>query len=77
MSNSAADVLIHIDQTLDHERLASVTAKITAIAGVNSAQAHDAKPHLIVVTYDPEKVHATDVLSTVKAQGVGAELVGL
>jgi len=77
MSKTSADVLIHIDQTLDHDRLASVTAKITAIEGVAKAEAHDAKPHLVVVRYDPERVHATDVLAAVKAQGVGAELIGL
>lgn len=77
MSKSPADVLIHIDQTLNHDRLASVTAKIAAIEGVAKAEAHDAKPHLMIVMYDPEKVHATDVLTAVKAQGVGAELIGL
>ena len=77
MSKSAADVLIHIDQTLDHNHLAAITAKIAAIAGVASAEGHDAKPHLVIVTYDPEKVHATDLLAAVKAQGVGAELIGL
>jgi len=77
MSKSPADVLIHIDQTLDHDHLASMTAKIATIEGVTSAEGHDAKPHLVIVSYDPEKVHATDVLAAVKAEGVGAELIGL
>jgi len=77
MSNRLVDVLIHIDQTLDHERLASMTSKIATIGGVTSAEGHDAKPHLVIVTYDADKVHATDILAAVKAQGVSAELIGL
>ena len=59
MSKSRADVLIHIDQTLDHDHLAAMTAKIATIEGVTSAEGHDAKPHLVIVSYDPDKVHAT------------------
>ena len=77
MSNNLVDVLIHIDQTLDHDHLASLTGKIAAIAGVTSAEGHDAKPHLVIVSYNPDKVHATDILASVKAQGVRAELIGL
>ena len=52
--------------------------KMTAgIAGVTSAEGHDAKPHLMIVTYDPAKVHATDILAAVKTQGSNAELIGL
>lgn len=77
MTNSHADVLIHIDKTLDHEGLAAMTKMIAGIAGVASAEGHDAKPHLVIVTYDPAKVHATDILAAVKAQGSNAELIGL
>jgi hypothetical protein len=76
MSKNAVDVLVHIDQTLDHDRLASVTSAIAAISGVTTAEGHDAKPHLVIVTYDPEKVNAQQILAIVKANGVNAELVG-
>jgi hypothetical protein len=50
---------------------------IAALNGVATAEGHDAKPHLVIVTYDPEKVNSHDILATVKAQGVNAELVAL
>jgi copper chaperone CopZ len=77
MSKNAVDVLVHIDQSLDHDRLASVTKAIAAMNGVATAEGHDAKPHLVIVTYDLEKVTAQQILAAVKAQGVTAELIGL
>jgi len=77
MSKSLADVLVHVDQTLAHDRLAALTSAIAALTGVATAEGHDAKPHLVIVTYDPDKVNSQDILAAVKAQGVNAELIGL
>jgi len=77
MSKTLADVLVHIDQTLDHDRLAAVTKAIAAVNGVASADGHDAKPHLVIVSYDPATVSSQQILAAVKAQGVSAELIGL
>jgi copper chaperone CopZ len=77
MSKTLADVLVHVDQTLSHDRLASLTKTIAAIKGVSAAEGHDAKPHLVIVTYDSAQVNSQDILAAVKAQGVSAELIGL
>jgi copper chaperone CopZ len=77
MSKSLADVLVHVDQTLSHDRLASLTKAIAAVNGVSTAEGHDAKPHLVIVTYDPTQVNSQQILAVVKAQGLGAELIGL
>jgi len=77
MPTSLADVLVHVDQTLNHDRLASLTSVISALDGVATAEGHDAKPHLVIVTYDPKIVNSQDILAAVKAQGVNAELIGL
>ena len=77
MSKSLADVLVHVDQTLDHGRLEALTKAIAALGGVAKAEGHDAKPHLVIVTYDPTQVNSQRILAAVKAQGVSAELIGL
>jgi copper chaperone CopZ len=77
MSKNAVDVLVHVDQTLSHDRLASLTTTIAQLNGVASAEGHDAKPHLVIVTYDPDKVNSQQILAAVKAQGVSAQLIGL
>jgi len=48
-----------------------------AISGVYSACVNDRARHLLLIDYDPEGVHAADLLSMVRQRGVGAELIGL
>ncbi|MBK9243751.1 MAG: ATP-binding protein [Burkholderiales bacterium] len=69
-------MLVHVDQTSSHDRLASLTKAIAAVNGVSTAEDHDAKPHLVIVTYDPAQVNSQQILAVVKAQGLGAELIG-
>ncbi len=54
-----------------------VTKAIAAVDGVISAEGHDAKPHLVIVTYDSAVVDSQRILAAAKAQSVSAELIGL
>jgi hypothetical protein len=47
------------------------------VGGVLTASNRDDKPHLILVTYDPQKVKSHDILVKVESEGVHAELIGL
>ncbi|HEX9593503.1 MAG TPA: ATP-binding protein [bacterium] len=71
------DVLLHIDETLDHARLKAIEDRLRQEPGVISVAFHDDKPHVMVVTYDPQETRSTRILETVTTQGVHAELVGL
>ena len=71
------DVLVHIDETLGHDRLKDLEIVIRSNPGVVAVGFRDDKPHLMVVQYDPELTHATDILHRVTDQGVHAELVGM
>ncbi len=71
------DVLVHVDETLDHDGLENVTEKIRENQGIIAADFHDDKPHLIMVEYNPDAINSSSILHTVKAQGLHAELVGL
>ena len=77
MSTNIADVIVHVDETLPLDQLKTVEGHIHNMGGVVSACNRDDKPHLISVTYDPEKVKAHDILVKVESEGVHAELVGL
>ena len=72
-----ADVVIHISESVDPERRTGIADAIRAHAGVMGVAHHDEKPHLLVVEYDPETVHARDLLQVALDQGVHAQLVGL
>ena len=71
------DVIIHVDQTIDHDRRMKIADKVRAHAGVTNVAHHDEKPHLMIVKYDPQAVTAHALLDVVLGEGVHAELVGL
>ncbi len=72
-----ADVMIHVDETIDHDRRTKIADIVRAHDGVAGVAHHDEKPHLLIVEYDPLKVSAHGLLDIVRDEGVHAELVGL
>ncbi len=71
------DVVIHIDETIDHDRRVQIADVVRAHKGVMAAAHHDEKPHLLIVEYDPESVTSRDLLQVGLDQGVHGELIGL
>ncbi|HEY8594944.1 MAG TPA: hypothetical protein VIL84_06845 [Devosiaceae bacterium] len=72
-----ADVVIHIDETVDHDRRTAIADIVRDHKGVMGVAHHDEKPHLMIVEYDPGVISAHVLLDAVKAEGVHAELVGM
>jgi len=77
MDIQLADVVVHIDQTLEHDRRSKIEEELRAIDGVVSVHNPDDRPHLAIVEYNPNKTNSATILNTVTVQGVRAELVGL
>ena len=77
MDIQLADVVVHIDQTLERERRAEIEEQVRAIDGVVSVHNPDDRPHLAIVEYNPDRTSSAAILSTITVQGVNAELVGL
>ena len=77
MSDGTVDITVHIDETLDHSRLAAVAERVRTGAGIASATYHDTRPHFLIVRYDPARISAEAVHRLVTEQGVHAELIGL
>jgi len=77
MDIQLADVVVHIDQTLERGRRTEIEDQLRAIDGVVSVHNPDDRPHLAIVEYNPEKTSSAVILNTVTIQGVRAELVGL
>lgn len=72
-----ADVIIHVDETIDHDRRMKIAGIVKAHTGVTDVAHHDEKPHLMIVKYDPATVTSHALLDVVLGEGVHAELVGL
>jgi hypothetical protein len=77
MEIKLVDVTIHIDETLEEERRPQLVAKIREHEGVVSVGYHDEKPHLMMVEYNPDKTSSSQLLESVKGEGLHAELIGL
>jgi hypothetical protein len=77
MNNYSADVLIHIDENLDHAAINGIEEQVSMLDGVVSACVHENTPHLMIVDFDSDNIHAADVLNTVVSSGYHAELIGL
>ena len=77
MGNDIADVTVHIDETLDHSKLQEIAEALRTTGGIVSVSAHDDKPHLMIVKYDPSQTDSSSIHQVVTAKGVHAELLGL
>ena len=77
MDIKIVDVTIHIDETLEEARRPQLVDKIRDQDGVVAVGYHDEKPHLMVVEYNPDKTSSSDLLETIKGEGLHAELIGL
>lgn len=71
-----ADVVIHINESVDHDQRTAIADLVRAHSGVMAVSHHDEKPHLMIVEFDPEQVHAKELLQVVLDQGVHAQLIG-
>ena len=77
MYQNCSDVLIHIDEDLDDSYIHDLEKELSHMDGVYSACVHERARHLMLVDFDPEDIKAAQLLQTVSAHGLHAELVGL
>ena len=76
MSHHNADVIVHIDETLDEVALLDLENEIAEDIGVISVSHNPRRPHLLMVDFDSEITHGVQLLGRVQQQGMHAQLVG-
>ena len=69
------DIVIHINEELDKQHRATFSDSVEKIDGVVSASLQEARPHLMVVGYNPDEVKASDVINSVRKTGMHAQLI--
>ena len=72
-----ADLLIHVQPTLSAEQRAKIEAALSESKGVVSAHFSPTHSHLLTVAYDPEAIHAGQLLQTVREWDAAAAMAGL
>ncbi|MGF1548604.1 MAG: heavy-metal-associated domain-containing protein [Thiotrichales bacterium] len=77
MAGRHADIVVHIDETLDEHRLRDLEKDLGTATGIISACVHENRRHLLVVDYDPDLISSQRILHSVRHHGVHAELIGM
>lgn len=75
MNTYPANVLIHVDTTLEIDEMAALQGALGHIPGVGHASP-SAHPRLVRVDYDPLAVKAKSILHQVQQRGHSAQLIG-
>jgi len=70
-----ADVIIHVDESIDNKEEQSLLGEVRKMEGVMTPEFN--RPHLMMVTYNPEKVNSYELLSAVRSEGYHAQLIGI
>ena len=71
------DVMLHIDEDLDKFQRKSLENHMRGQVGVIGLGYHDHHPHLMIVEYDLDATTSMQLLRSVTAKGLHAELIGL
>lgn len=77
MAIKMVDVMLHIDEDTTHEERESLRDTLLSTTGVMSADIRDARPHLMIVGYDPDNVVPQVFVAAAQRRGYHAELVGI
>jgi hypothetical protein len=77
MNIDLADVTLHVDETLDSDKLEQLENAFRQREGVVSVHVDQNRPHLFVLEYNPKLVNSKDLVKIPEFQGLHAELIGL
>lgn len=77
MERKMADVMLHLDENTSHDQREALRNKLLELGGVMAAAVHDEKPHLLIIEYDPDALHAQQLIAIANELGLHAELIGL
>lgn len=77
MANPIADVMVHIDESLSVDSREEIRSTLRDNEYITSADFPPEREHMMLVTYNADRISAQDILGMVEQQGVRAELVGM
>jgi hypothetical protein len=77
MEKSIADLMVHIDEDLTPEQQCKLEDFVRHDRGVVSAGFSLKAQHLMMVAYDADEIHANEILTHIRNQGLHAEVVSL
>ena len=77
MNTPLNDVIVHINEPLDEVSLVSIEQNLRQEQGVTSVGHRPGQNHLMMMVYDSDMVHASDLLRGFQERGLHAQMIGL
>lgn len=71
-----SDIVIHIGETLDDDRIHGLEREIGEQPGVYSACVNEKARHLMVVDFDPMALRPSSLVHAIRDRGLHAVMVG-
>jgi len=75
MSHAISDFMVHVDESLNAKQIRELEDGVREHLCVISAAVPQRTPHLMMVVYDSECAHATDILGHVRNRGLHATML--
>lgn len=77
MNTKMVDVTLHIDEEIGTEAREALRDALLHARGVLAADYHAAKPHLVVIEYDPDVIESSEFVHIAQQSGLHAQLIGM
>ncbi len=71
----SADIVVHINETLDGKQQEVLSDKLCRCDGVVSAEMGGKRPHFMIVGYNSLQPKPVEVISNIRDSGLHAQLV--
>jgi hypothetical protein len=71
------DVVIRIEEDLDEVHIKELERDLDHEQGIYKASMHEKRRHLLLVDFDPDRVAPNQIVQSVRAHGLHAEMVTL
>ncbi|OYY94404.1 MAG: hypothetical protein B7Y41_06070 [Hydrogenophilales bacterium 28-61-23] len=75
MSDAISDFMVHMNESLSAEEIKKLEDGVREHICVISADVPKHTPHLMMVVYDCECTHATNILGHVRSTGIHATML--
>jgi len=71
------DILIHINEELNEDRIHELEQDLGRDPGIFCACMNEKTRHLLVVDYDPVEIKPSGIVHSIRDRGLHAQMIGL
>lgn len=68
-------VYIHIDESLDHDRLATLQTDLRKMDHITDVEVNDKTPHDVLVEFEEQHISPMTILEALSNKGVHADIM--